>query len=46
MGRTPQTASTCQSGGVEDHRGEASMEEISTIGLDLAKHVLEVLTMP
>src|SRR5215216_468792 len=42
MGWTPPTASTCQGGVVEDHRREASMGEVSTIGLDLAKHVFQV----
>jgi hypothetical protein len=42
MGWTPPpTASMCQVGGVQDHQREASMEEVSTIGLDLAKHVFQ-----
>jgi transposase len=32
----------CQSGGVEDHLKEASMGEVSAIGLDLAKNVFQV----
>src|SRR5215469_12505710 len=31
----------CQSGGVEDHLKEASMGEVSAIGLDLAKNVFQ-----
>jgi transposase len=34
-------ASMCQGGGVEDHLREASVEEVRTIGLDLAKHVFQ-----
>ena len=29
----------CQSGGVEHHLREASVSEVTTIGLDIAKHV-------
>src|ERR671912_571282 len=32
----------CQSGGVEHHLREASMGEVSTIGVDLAKNVFQV----
>jgi len=40
MGWTPRpTASMCQSGGVEYHLREASVSEVITIGLDIAKHV-------
>jgi hypothetical protein len=35
----PPTASMCQSGGVEHHLGEASVSEVITVGLDIAKHV-------
>jgi hypothetical protein len=35
----PPTASMCQSGGVEHHLREASVSEVSIIGLDIAKHV-------
>ena len=35
----PPTASMCQSGGVDHHLREASVSEVSTIGLDIAKHV-------
>src|ERR1700761_9646294 len=42
MGWTPPTASMCQSGGVEHHLGEASVSEVITIGLDIAKHVFHV----
>jgi transposase len=31
----------CQDGGVENHRREASVTEVSTIGLDLAKNVFQ-----
>src|SRR3954467_15104494 len=40
-GGRPPTASTCQSGGVEHHSREASVGEVSTIGLDLAKLVFQ-----
>src|SRR5215210_7008528 len=39
---TPPTALVCQSGGVEHHSREASMGQVSTIGLDLAKSVFQV----
>jgi hypothetical protein len=40
MGWTPRpTASMCQSGGVEHHLREASVSEVSIIGLDISKHV-------
>jgi transposase len=43
MGWTPRTALVCQSGGVDEHHlREASMGEVSTIGLDLAKNVFQV----
>ncbi len=42
MGWTPPTALVCQSGGVEHHLREASMGEVSTIGVDLAKNVFQV----
>src|ERR1700745_2968072 len=38
----PSTASMCQSGGVEHHLREASVSEVITIGLDIAKHVFHV----
>src|SRR5215218_4382912 len=38
---TPPTASMCHSGGVEHHLREASMGEVSTIGLDLAKSAFQ-----
>jgi hypothetical protein len=38
----PPTASMCQSGGVEHHLREASVSEVITIGLDIAKHVFHV----
>ena len=42
MGWTPRpTASMCQSGGVEHHLREASVSEVSIIGLDIAKHVFQ-----
>src|SRR3954470_22827904 len=41
-GWTPPTASACQSGGVEHHSREASMGQVSTIGLDLAKSIFQV----
>src|SRR4051794_16936608 len=42
MGGRPPTASRCQSGGVEHHSREASMGQVSTIGLDLAKSIFQV----
>src|SRR6185503_4776585 len=40
MGWTPRpTASMCQSGGAEHHLREASVSEVSIIGLDISKHV-------
>src|SRR4029079_8439648 len=40
MGWTPRpTASMCQSGGAEHHLREASVSEVSMIGLDISKHV-------
>src|SRR5215210_6678636 len=41
-GWTPPTALVCQSGGVEHHSREASMGQVSTIGLDLAKSIFQV----
>ena len=41
MGWTPPTASMCQSGGVEHHLREASVTEVSTIGLDIAKQTFQ-----
>jgi len=38
----PPTASMCQSGDVEHHLREASVSEVITIGLDIAKHVFYV----
>jgi len=35
------TALVCQSGGVVTTEQEASVSEVSTIGLDLAKHVFQ-----
>ncbi|WP_218016889.1 hypothetical protein, partial [Sphingomonas mali] len=40
----PLTASMCQSGGVEAPLQEASMDEVSTVGIDLAKSVFQVST--
>src|SRR5215203_4525093 len=42
QGGRPPTALVCQSGGVEHHSREASMGQVSTIGLDLAKSVFQV----
>jgi hypothetical protein len=42
MGWTPPTASMCQSEGVEHHLREASVSEVITIGLDIAKYVFHV----
>src|SRR5262249_9965718 len=43
MGWTPRpTASMCQSGGVEHHLREASVSEVITIGLDIAKPFFHV----
>ena len=39
MGWMPPTASVCQGGGVELPPKEASMEQTTTIGLDIAKRV-------
>src|SRR5215813_11411568 len=38
----PPTASACQGDGVELNPKEASMEQATTIGLDIAKHVFQV----
>jgi hypothetical protein len=39
----PLAASTCQTGVLKNHqKWEPSMSEITTIGLDLAKHVFQV----
>ena len=40
-GGRPLTASRCQSGGAEDHSKEASVGEVTTIGLDLAKSIFQ-----
>src|SRR3954467_5203826 len=42
QGGRPPTALVCQSGGVEHHSREASMGQVSTIGLDLAKSIFRV----
>ena len=42
MGRTPPTASMCQSGSVEHQLREASVSEVIIIGPDIAKHVFHV----
>src|SRR5215213_3564140 len=42
QGGRPPTGLVCQSGGVEHHSREASMGQVSTIGLDLAKSVFQV----
>jgi len=42
MGWTPPGGIACQSGVVDHHLTEASMLEVSTIGLDLAKNVFQV----
>src|SRR3954467_1399969 len=42
QGGRPPTVLVCQSGGVEHHSREASMGQVSTIGLDLAKSVFQV----
>lgn len=39
MGWTPPTASMCHNGGVENHLGETTVGQASTIILDLAKNV-------
>src|ERR1700712_6146215 len=41
-GGRPLTASMCQSGGVATPLQEASMGEVSTVGIDLAKSVFQV----
>src|SRR3954462_10354103 len=41
-GWTPPTALVCQSGGVEHHSREASMGQVSTIGLDLCQFALKI----
>jgi hypothetical protein len=38
---TPQTASVCQSGGVDWPLEEASVNQVGTIGLDIAKNVFQ-----
>ena len=40
--KRPPTASVCQGGGVELPPKEASMEQATTIGLDIAKHVFHL----
>ena len=42
QGGRPPTASVYQSGGVELPPKEESVEQVSTIGLDIAKHVFQV----
>src|SRR5215472_3033614 len=42
QGGRPPTASVCQGDGVELPAKEASMEQATTIGLDIAKHVFQV----
>src|SRR5215468_1647302 len=42
QGGRPPTASACQGDGVELPPKEASMEQATTIGLDIAKHVFQV----
>src|SRR6516165_12177146 len=42
QGGRPPTASACQDDGVELPPKEASMEQATTIGLDIAKHVFQV----
>jgi transposase len=37
----PPTASMCQRGGVEHHLREASASQVTTIALDIAKHVFQ-----
>src|SRR4051794_2368354 len=41
MGWTPPTASLCQGGVVDRPPEEASVGQVSTIGLDIAKHVFQ-----
>jgi transposase len=41
MGWTPPDGIMCQSGGVDHHLKEASVSEVSTIGLDIAKQVFQ-----
>jgi transposase len=41
MGWTPPDASMCQSGGVEHHLRETSKEQVSIIGLDIAKNLFQ-----
>ena len=38
----PPRASMCQSGCVQHHLREASVSEVSIIGLDIAKHVFHI----
>src|SRR3982751_5967260 len=42
QGGRPPTALVCQSGGVEHHSREASMNQVSTVGLDLAKYIFQL----
>src|SRR5215472_8502864 len=42
MGWTPPDGSVCQGDGVELPPKEASMEQATTIGVDIAKHVFQV----
>src|SRR5215469_14594500 len=41
QGGRPLTASVCQGDGVEPSLKEASMAQVTTIGLDIAKHVVQ-----
>ena len=41
MGWTPPDGIVCQSEGVEQHSEEASMGQVSTVGLDLAKNIFQ-----
>jgi transposase len=40
-GGRPPTASVCQSGGVEHHSRETSVDQVSIIGLDIAKNIFQ-----
>jgi transposase len=41
MGWTPPDGIVCQSEGVEQHSKEASVGQVSTVGLDLAKSIFQ-----
>ena len=41
MGWTPPDGIVCQSEGVEQHSKEASMGQVSTVGLDLTKSIFQ-----